>query len=202
MTYAELKAQFTALLQRTDLTSALTTTFMDMAMLRAARELRVPAQELFVETTVDGSYDGITVPAGFKQLIQISISGEPPLTYITPATYLSLTAVGGVPTVYTRHQGKFQLYPTPEVDQVILMDYWGAFEAFASDADETEMSIEYPDLLIYGALSYAADYFLDERAISFEQRYASIRDTLQEQASTIDGAVEVQPTVQFDDGQS
>lgn len=199
MTYAELKAQFTALLNRTDLTAALTTTFVSMAMLRAARELRLPEQEILLSTTVSSSYAGIAVPTGFKQLIQLAVAGEEALTYITPATYLALDAASGTPVYYTRLRDKFQVYPAPAVDVVITMDYWGIFDALSADADTSPMTTEYPDLLIYGTLSYASDYYLDERATSFEQRYQSIRDELTNGGSIVDGATQVQPTVYFED---
>lgn len=202
MTYAEIKAQFSALLNRTDITDALTVIFIGQCLIRAARELRTPAQETQISTTVTDPFTGITVPTGFKQLIQISISGELPLTYITPSHYYSLDASSGVPEHYTRTNGKFQFYPAPPVDTVILTDYWGAFEAFGAEGSTTKLSLENPDLIIYGALSYAADYYLDERATSFEQRFQAIMASLQDQASTVDGEAEVQPTALFDDGQA
>ena len=198
MTYLEIKTMFTSILNRTDLTTALTDTFMTLALLRAQRELRVPATEILLTTTVTGGYTGIPVPSGFNSVIQITTNGAD-LKYVTPAIFLGYIALAGTPEVFTRVDGKFQVYPTPATGVVLNLYYWGVFTAFSGDSSTTPLSIDYPDLLIYGALSYASDYFSDERLTSFEGRYNDIKQTIQDNASTIDGAVAIYPTVRFGD---
>jgi hypothetical protein len=88
----------------------------------------------------------------------------------------------GQPEYYTRIGNYFQFRPTPAVDTVLTVYYYGEFEAFAGDSDETVLSLIAPDLLIYGALSYASDYFMDDRGQAFEGRYAQIKQALQDQA--------------------
>ena len=53
-----------------------------------------------------------------------------------------------------------------------------------TDSDENALAAASSDLIIYGALSYAADYFLDERGPLFEQRYSQCMAEIQEQANS------------------
>ena len=39
------------------------------------------------------------------------------------------------------------------------------------NSDTNALTVTAPDLLIYAALTYAADYYLDERAGIFEQKF-------------------------------
>jgi len=55
MSYLDVKNQFTALLNRRDLTSTLTTTFLNYGIQRIQRNVRVPAMERVVEMTTGGT---------------------------------------------------------------------------------------------------------------------------------------------------
>ena len=52
---------------------------------------------------------------------------------------------------------------------------------FASD--ENALAKTASDLIIYGALGYAADYYLDERAQTFDGKFAQMMTEIQEQAN-------------------
>jgi hypothetical protein len=92
----------------------------------------------------------------------------------------------GSPAYYTRIGNAFQFRPVPAEDTVLTLYYYGEFEQFADDNDETVLSLIAPDLLIYGALAYAADYFMDDRGQAFEGRYVQIAQALQDQAYDLD----------------
>lgn len=200
MIYSDITTMFTSILNRTDLTPTLTDTFTTVALLRAQRELRVPATEILLSGVLAGGYIGIAVPTGFNHLIQYMWNGVP-LDYVTPAVFLALQQDGAIapPTCFTRVNGYFQVYPAPSIGDIYGLYYYGNFTAFSGASSSTPLSIDYPDLLIYGALSYAADYYLDERGPTFEQRYQGIRQTIQDNASTIDGSARIMPTVTFGD---
>src|SRR5882757_1778609 len=72
MTLAELTAQFTGLMNRRDMTAALTTTFITQAILRIQRELRAPFQEATIVYTIPESYvatTGLAIPNDLLELI-------------------------------------------------------------------------------------------------------------------------------------
>jgi hypothetical protein len=52
-----------------------------------------------------------------------------------------------------------------------------------TDSSETLLSQIAPDLIIYAALTYASDYYLDERTEVFEGKYLQFMTELQEQAN-------------------
>ena len=53
----------------------------------------------------------------------------------------------------------------------------------SADSDENKLAQVAPDLIIYAALTYAADYYLDQRAEIFEQKYVQFITEIQEQAN-------------------
>lgn len=199
MTYAELKAQFNALLNRTDLTTALQTLFLDQAVTRSQRELRVPGNEKEVETTVGAVFTGLTVPSDYIQTISMECEDEP-VEYLPVGTFRKLgVPTSGQPHYYTRVLGVISFNPNPSADMVIAHSYYGEFPSFGAESASTVLSVSLSDLVLYGALSFAADYYLDERAISFEQRFQSILVAVQAQGYDADGFNSaVQPAYSLD----
>ena len=190
MNYGEIRTQFKAILNRRDCSNALADTFLNQALLRCTRELRTPAQEKQSSITVTsvggGSFTGFPVPADIIQAIAFmvdTVSGQKrKLDYLSLARFLELDVSVGSPAYYTRIGNAYQFRPVPPDSTVLTLYYYGEFEQFSGDSDETVLSLIAPDLLIYGALAYAADYFMDERSEAFEGRYGQIAQALQDQA--------------------
>jgi len=199
MTFAELKAQFTALLNRTDITDALTTIFVNQALTRSQRDLRIPASEKQMDTVVTVGFTGVDVPSDYISAIAL-VSDDKYVTYLPLASFLELDSTqAGQPLYWTRIASQLVLKPVPVADAVVSLYYYGEFTPFTTEGGSTTISIVAPDLVIYGALSYAADYYLDERAMAFEQRYQAIHQSLQDQAYDADGPGAVQPTAAFEE---
>jgi len=187
MTYGEIRTQFKAILNRRDCTDTLADTFLTQALQRCTRELRTPAQEAEASVTVGSPWVGFPVPSDIISVIamtaEMTSGTERKLKNLSLARFLELDNVAsGQPEYYSRIGNYFQFRPTPAVDTVITLYYYGEFEAFTGDADETVLSLIAPDLLIYAALSYASDYYMDDRGQAFEGRYDQIRQAMQDQA--------------------
>lgn len=187
MNYGEIRTQFKAILNRRDCSNTLADTFLNQSLQRCTRELRTPAQEAQTSLTVADPFTGFPVPATIIQTIammaEVTGGQQRKLAYYPLARFLELDNEGpGQPAYYTRIGNVFEFKPTPAVDTVLTLYYYGEFEAFADDTDETVLSLIAPDLLIYGALAYAADYFMDDRGQAFEGRYVQIAQALQDQA--------------------
>lgn len=182
MNYGELKSQFQGLLNRRDITASQVTTFLDQGISRAQRKLRIPAMEKSVLVTIE-SYDGIIIPNDLIELRGITdVTTGRTLTRARLDTALALEMHPGCPAVYARQGGKWRIGPSPEAGRVLRLDYWAEEPALSADADTNLFSEIAPDLLIYSALSYACDFFLDDRAATFEARYMAIVKELQDQA--------------------
>ena len=131
------------------------------------------------------------MPADLIQTIammaQIVGGQQRKIEYYPLARFLELdNTAAGQPQFYTRIGNLFQFRPAPALDTELTLYYYGEFEQFTGDSDETVLSLIAPDLLIYGALSYAADYFMDDRAQAFEGRYGQIAQALQDQAYDVE----------------
>lgn len=202
MTYDELRSQFEGLLKRRDMTTTQRDAFLDQAIARIQRELRIPPMEKTAIVNVEG-YDstGIEVPNDLIELKDISV-GSSRLRRVDLQTALRLEECpAGVPQVYTRVGGAFRFGPPPSEGSQIQLNYYAEFAPLVNGSDESTLTRIAPDLIIYGALSYAADWFLDKRSPQFEARYQQILQTLQQQADRdeLSAAAAMAPTYTYPD---
>lgn len=198
MNYGELKSQFTGLLNRRDVTAAQIVIFIDQAISRVQRQLRVPALEKGVVITMVSYAGGVSVPSDLLEVKDI-FANEYRLRRADLTSVLSLETIPGQPRVFTRVAADFRFGPYPEAGTVIRIDYYAEAEALVADADENVLSIIAPDLLVYGALSYACDFFLDDRASLFESRFKNILAELQDQSDRdeLSGGAAVSATYEY-----
>lgn len=181
MIFSEIKTNFQGLLNRRDLTPSLTTTFIDFGVKRIQRELRVPAMEKQVLFTTDGTAN-VPVPGDLLEIISILYQDANTAEKLVKVDYqrgLRASMSPGNPKVYTRDVSTFVLGPAPPLGTPILLNYYADASSLVDDTDRNWLTDVSPDLLIYAALTYAADYFLDERADKFEARYNQIGSALQ-----------------------
>lgn len=184
MNYGELKTHFVAVLNRRDITATLRDTFLQMAIARIQRELRAPLMEKSVLVTIGSEYDGIEIPSDYIALVAITVvDQEVKLQRVDLEVALAYEAQDTTtPQVFARQAGKWILGPMPAEDTVIRIDYYGEVGELEDDEDENTLTIIAWDLITYAALVLAAEYYLDRRLESFEQRYQTILNTLQGQA--------------------
>jgi hypothetical protein len=184
MNYGELKTQFLGLLKRRDITDAQADTFLHQAIQRVQRVLRIPPMEKSIAVTYDGNifHDGeISIPADYLRLISIT-ANDRELKNRDITTVLEDAKRTGRPTGFTRRGGSWKFGPTPEVGTVFKIDYYDEFSDLVAPSDTNYLSRGANDLVIYGALSYACDWFIDKRAATFEQRFNLIKQEIQDQA--------------------
>lgn len=197
MNYGEIRTQFKAILNRRDCSDVLADTFLTQGLLMAQRDLRTPMQEVLDTETVAFPWTGWTVPTDFKRTIAMMYETSNGLTriqYLPPERFLEVDNIeNSSPIYFTRLEDKFQFRPTPAEDIELTHYYYGDLPAFTDDNSTTVLSTIAPDLVIYAGLSYAADYFLDDRFERFENRYVSIAEAVQQQAYEADGPGQVQP---------
>lgn len=182
MNKAELRAQFQALLNRSDCDATLADTFIEQSIRRIQRLLRIPPMERQQVYAISNETPSILLPADFLEIIDI-YHGEMPLTRIpmTQMVLMKSTEEIGVPRYFAREQETFRIFPSPS-SGTIKLNYYGEFAEMVDETDEISLGIYAPDLIIYGALSYATDYFLDERAAIFEGRFNTFAAEVQAQA--------------------
>jgi len=183
MNYGDLKTHFKNVLNRSDITTALQETFIDQGIQRIQRSLRTPLMEKQREYTISAQAPSVILPTDFLEIMDI-YHGTTALQRVPIATMLGYktNTRSGTPEYFTRESNTLLLYPEPTTGTLTL-NYYGEFAAMTDDADENNLAAVASDLIIYAGLTYAADYYLDERAATFEAKYVQFMTELQEQAN-------------------
>ena len=203
MNYGDLKSHFNDLLNRNDISATLTARFIDQGLARIQRQLRIPVMEKQQVFTFTGQVTEVTLPSDFIEIINIYHSAGNHLTRVPMPKmreYLS-NAYTGEPLYFTRQQAKLLLFPQPS-DGTMTLDYYGELDAFTTDTSTTTLSTIAPELIIYAGLTFAADYYLDERAPIFEQKFTQFLTEIQEQSNDqeLNGSTQViQPAYAYQD---
>lgn len=191
MNYGQIRTQFKAILNRTDCSDALADTFIDQGLLRSQRFLRIPANEKQSTEVVAGGFTGHTLPLDLMEIISVVVDDRV-VQYLPVRAWTDVPiATNGVPEYFTRVGTDLKFKPIPSTGASIVVNYYGSFEPFTSDATTTKLSTVASDVVVYGGLSYASDYFLDERKGMFEERYLGIIADLQSQGYDNDGPAQV-----------
>ena len=202
MIYSDLKSHFNDLLNRSDITTALTTRFIDQGISRIQRSLRTPMSERVLEVTINSKTESMTLPSDFLEIISLYHTTNE-LQRIPMSRYRELTdgVYEGKPRFFARQAEKLMLFPQP-TDGKLILYYHGEFPALSADSDENVLTQSAPDLVIYAGLTYAADFYLDNRSELFEAKYTQFLTELQEQANDqeLQGSTQViQPAYRYND---
>tara|TARA_Y100001951_G_scaffold20103_1_gene15113 strand:- start:377 stop:991 length:615 start_codon:yes stop_codon:yes gene_type:complete len=183
MNFGTLKSHFNDLLNRSDITTTLTGRFIDQGIARIQRQLRTPMNEKVRNYTVTSSTASITVPNDYLELISLYFQDRElrrlPMSRMRP---LVNNAHDGSPQYFTRQQADLLLHPKPTSGTLTLI-YYGEFDTMSADSDENILAKAAPDLILYSALTFAADYYLDTRADVFEGKFNQFLTEVQEQAN-------------------
>lgn len=182
MLYSDIQTNVQSILNRRDITPSQLATFIGMAIQRIQRSLRVPAMEATTAFVCTGTDGRIPVPGDLLEIISITFNdnvNQVKLRKVDQQSAIRLSNVPGNPTSYYRDRGTFLIGPFPPGGSVCYITYYQDASSLSNPTDHNWLTDAAPDLLVYGALCYAADYFLDERKQGFEQRFAQIMGDLQ-----------------------
>jgi hypothetical protein len=186
-----IRNQIKGLLNRNDLTDTQADLFIDQAVARIQRTLRVPSMEKtqIYTTGVDGG-NLLVLPNDFLQLKHLYTENST-IVYSDLGNFVrTVDTPGYAPRIYTRVQGSFQIKPTPPVGYEIYMVYYGEIPDLVTDTDSNFLTEIAPDLLVYASLTFAADFFIDERKDAFETIAVRIFNELKDQATDMEWAQE------------
>jgi hypothetical protein len=196
MKYGQIRELFKSLLNRSDCTNELADKFIAAGIVRTQRILRTPLTESFAKVTAGDNFSGVQCPYDLIEVISLDCDGKP-LEFMPTKRFLELGEADGSPRYWTRLGSSMKLFPRPTQGQSIRLYYYGEFPEFTDDDTETPMSIIGTDVLIYGGLVFASDYFLDERKDMFEQRYMMACQEMQDQSYGNDGSASINPAYTY-----
>ena len=190
MNKAGIRTQLLGLLNRNDCTDAQADIFIEQALARIQRTLRVPAMEAEESiTTNDTNGDTIVLPNDFlniKYLYSTTNEGTVMMEYRDVATFMAIPSATGQPRFYTRIRGELKMKPYPQVGTNVQMIYYNEIPDLVNDTDSNFLTIIAPDLLVYGALTFAADFYVDDRKPIFEERFGAIYGEVEEQSRLVE----------------
>jgi len=192
MNKGEIRAHFLALLNRTDCSNTLADTFIDQSIARIERTLRIPPMEKTQTYTILSSTSFVTIPSDFLEITDFYYDSTN-LKRVPLAKMVEMSDGNeqGTPTSFSREGELMRIYPYPTTG-TLTMNYYSSFTYMTSDTDENDLALIGSDLIIYGALAYASDYYLDERGPLFEGKFAQFMAEMQEQANDAETSGTVQ----------
>jgi len=182
--YGDIQTNFATILNRRDLTASQTTLFAGMAIQRIQRSLRIPAMENVLPIITDGT-GLVPIPGDLIEVISLNTNdstNQEKLVKTTLENAVRKSQIPGVPTVYYRQGANWIIGNVPAAGTVLYVTYYQDASALVAPTDHNWLTDVAPDLLIYGMLAYAADFFLDERKQGFESTFSTSLGDLQEQA--------------------
>ena len=183
MNKGSLRTHFKAVLNRSDITDALADTFIDQGIARIQRSLRVPSMETQSTYSFSTQTAKLTLPSNFLEAIDVYY-GNRALTRLPMRDIQEHLKGGeaGSPYYFAREGSSLLLHPKPSSGTLVL-NYYASFEEMTTVSSENLLAQIAPDLIIYAALTYASDYYLDERSPVFDNKYMMFMSEIQEQAN-------------------
>jgi hypothetical protein len=184
MNLGDYRTLFQGWLNRSDCPNSLADTFMNRAIARIQREVRIPAMEAsYTPAQTNGTWATVGLPDDFIAMKDVVADCQ--LVYpVTLDRLLLQPNQPGCPRFYTRVLGTLQFRPWPVNSLTIY--YYGQFGALVNDTDTNALLSAAPEVLLWAHLAYAGDFFkMDEKA-QWEQQYEGERDALVQQGHDAD----------------
>ena len=138
MNKGELRSHIKDVMNRTDLTDALTDTFIEQTLSRIQRLLRIPSMERTATQTAAG-YDGFVVPNNSLEIISIRSQGNQACTRMEYSDFVALSNVEGTPTKFSRELTNRFYYIQFHLQNSLRTKYM-QFTALTTDTSTNEIS--------------------------------------------------------------
>ena len=164
-TYTELKTSVANYLNRDDLTSVIPD-FISLTENRMNRDLRVRANMIRSTTTTTSGTAFYNLPSDLIELRNITFNTGSQiyaLAYLSPESgsreYGSI--VSGSPRAYTNLGTNIQLYPAPDGEYTIGINYFQQLTPLSNTVSTNNILDTFPDLYLYGSCLEGATYLND-----------------------------------------
>lgn len=181
--YATLKSAIADYLNRADLASQIET-FIQFA--EADLNSRVRCREQIVRARTTSNAEFVDVPDDWAEAINLHIvGGKQPLRYITldEADIVNQEQVYTSPNFYSLMNGAIEIIPKPADDIEIEMIYYAKIASLSDAAPTNWLLAKSPDIYLYGALTHAAPFLMDDQRMPvFAQVYATRLQALQDES--------------------
>ena len=158
-TYSGLQASIADFLNRTDLSASIPD-FIVLCEAELNRRLRTRLTVARTTASISNQYE--TLPSDFQSMVSLlDPNGEPMQQLDTDAlsewTY-SLASTGGTPRGFALVGSSIQFVPIPSAAMSITMTYRQRIPALASNTSGNWVSLNHPDVYLFGSLAASAPY--------------------------------------------
>jgi len=182
--YSDLKTTVANYLGRSDLTAQIPT-FISLAEIRLARQLRLRQMLKAVSSTTTAGDGTVGLPSDFLSVrdFYVDVSPRQPLSYLSPSAFTrdARPHESGKPIFYTQRGLEFELAPQPDTAYVVVMLYYAKPTALSDANTSNVFMANCPDALLYAALLEAEPYIMnDARLATWTQLYSSAITSLAE----------------------
>lgn len=181
--YATLQSTIADYLNRADLTSQIQT-FIQFA--EADLNTRLRDRSMIIRSQATSNQEYVQLPADWLEAINLQIiGGMSPLRYITldESDIVNTTRVLTSPGFYSLMNGAIELVPPPAHDVEIEMVYYGKIPSLSDAVTTNWLLTKAPDVYLYGALTHAAPFLMDDARIqTFGQIYLARVQSLQDES--------------------
>ena len=182
--YSDLKTTVANYLGRSDLTSQIPT-FISLAEIRLARQLRLRQMLKVVSSTTTAGDGTVGLPSDFLSVrdFYVDVSPRQPLSYLSPSAFTrdARPHESGKPVFYTQRGLEFELAPQPDTAYVVVLLYYAKPTALSDTNASNVFMANCPDALLYAALLEAEPYIMnDARLATWTQLYSSAITSLAE----------------------
>jgi len=170
--YSSLQSAIADYLNREDLSAQIP---MFIQFVEADLNTRLRAREMIVRAQATSSNEYVQLPSDWLEAINLHIiGGEQPLSYVTVdrADFIKKNKLYTSPHNYSIMDGAIEIIPAPSEEIDIEMIYYGKIPALSASNTTNWLLNSSPDVYLYGALSHAAPFLLDDQRIQvFGQVY-------------------------------
>ena len=175
MTYSELKTNIANYLNRSDLTSQ-----MDMFIDNVEGEInrRARRKEMIKRATATADAQYLSLPTDWLEGINVEITSND----FSPILQQSIESLDiyrksinnktGQPVYFAFVDDTMELAPTPDTSYTLQLTYYEKIPALSDSNTSNFVSLNHPDVYLYGALKHASIYLMeDERVAMFTQLF-------------------------------
>jgi hypothetical protein len=172
--YADLQTAVANFLARSDLTAQIPN-FIQLAEARINRELETREQEKRALATLTAGDEYIALPTDLREVREVKLNTSP----LTVLEYMSPTALDtqyssnglGKPKGYSIVGKEMKLRPIPDTAYSAEIMYIGSVDTLSATTTPV-LFLRSPDVYLYGALTEAYVYLLDEqRAAQYDEKF-------------------------------
>lgn len=162
--YAELKTAVGDWLNADNLTGVIPQ-FIRLAEAQIGRKLRHYKQMKRQTATLDDKY--LSVPDDWVGTIRLHLQTTPPTNLqVVPVEEVLAEYTAAKPKRYAHVGEFFQVSPQPDQSYTAELFYYRTIPALSDNAQTNWLLAEAPDLYLYGALTQAAPYLVEDQRIS------------------------------------